>query len=40
VFYETKPGADGKRAVAYADGHVKRLTASEWANAKTKSHIK
>jgi len=30
IFYEASAEADGKRAVAYLDGHVKRVTDDEW----------
>jgi prepilin-type processing-associated H-X9-DG protein len=30
AFYESTPMADQKRGVAFADGHVKRLTEEEW----------
>jgi hypothetical protein len=31
VLFETSPGPDGMRAVAFGDGHVKRIPESEWA---------
>lgn len=37
LFYEATPGRDGKRAVAFLDGHVKRITEQEWETAKRKS---
>ncbi|RYG45787.1 hypothetical protein EON79_11760 [bacterium] len=33
LFWEEFSWSDGKRAVAYADGHAKRLTEEEWARA-------
>lgn len=33
LLYEDTPWPDGKRTVAFADGHAKRLDASEWAEA-------
>jgi prepilin-type processing-associated H-X9-DG protein len=37
LLYESTPSRDGKRAVAFADGHVKRLDPAEWEAAKKKS---
>ena len=31
AFYEASPASDGTRAVAYADGHVKRERETDWA---------
>jgi prepilin-type processing-associated H-X9-DG protein len=39
LFYESTPSHDNKRAVAYLDGHVKRLDPAEWEMAKRKSGI-
>lgn len=38
--YEAQPGSDGKRAVGFADGHVKRVTPAEWTQIKKDSGIK
>lgn len=40
AIYEADFGSDGKRAVAFADGHVKRVTPAEWAQIKKDSGIK
>lgn len=37
--YEATPTADGARNVAYLDGHVKKLSATEWTDGKAKSRI-
>ena len=39
LLYEAEAGPDGSRSVAFVDGHVKRLTASEWATLKKRSKI-
>jgi len=39
LFYEPTPDSSGRRYVAYADGHVKQITASQWTTQKTASHI-
>jgi prepilin-type processing-associated H-X9-DG protein len=39
ILYEASPSRDGKRAVAFVDGHVKRLDPAEWEMAKRKSGI-
>ena len=39
VYFETTPQADGRRAVLFLDGHVKRLEDSEWQQAKAASHV-
>ncbi len=31
MFYETMPWPDGRRAVAYTDGHVKHVASDVWA---------
>ena len=40
MLYEMQPATDSKRGVAFADGHVKRVTAAEWAKIKKQSGIK
>ncbi len=40
VFYEKNLDSDGGRNVAFADGHVKWVRASEWETVKKKSKIK
>lgn len=40
AIYEADFGSDGKRAVGFADGHVKRVTAAEWTKIKKDSGIK
>lgn len=40
LFYESTPWEDGRRGVAYADGHAKRLTADEWTRAQATLHLK
>ncbi len=40
AIYEADFGSDGKRSVAFADGHVKRVTADEWTKIKKDSGIK
>jgi hypothetical protein len=37
--YQSKPGKDGKRGVAFVDGSIKRLTGAEWTDLKVKSNI-
>jgi len=37
--YEAGPAPDGKRAVVYVDGHVKRIPETEWPQIKKTSHI-
>ena len=37
AFYEASPAADGTRAVAYADGHVKRELETDWARIRALS---
>jgi len=37
LFYEATPARDGKRAVAFADGHVKRILDPEWEMLRRKS---
>ncbi len=39
AIYEAQVGSDGRRGVAFADGHVKRVTASEWTQLKKHSEI-
>ncbi len=39
ALYEAQVGSDGKRGVAFEDGHVKRVTASEWTKLKEHSGI-
>lgn len=40
TIYEAKIGSDGRRAVGFADGHVKRVTVDEWTKIKKDSNIK
>jgi prepilin-type processing-associated H-X9-DG protein len=37
-FWEKKPAADGRRAVLYADGHVKRELETEWPKIMARSN--
>ncbi|MDQ2732125.1 MAG: hypothetical protein M3Y56_10730 [Armatimonadota bacterium] len=39
MIYEATPGTDGKRAVAFVDGHVKRISETDWPKLKRDSHI-
>lgn len=39
VYFETSPQADGRRAVLFLDGHVKRLEDPEWQQFKAASHV-
>ncbi|HUJ09131.1 MAG TPA: hypothetical protein VL171_03830 [Verrucomicrobiae bacterium] len=39
VVYETKPAADGTRGVLFLDGHVSRVTESDWRQLKVYSSI-
>lgn len=39
ALYEAQMGSDGKRGVAFEDGHIKRMTASEWTQLKKHSEI-
>ncbi len=39
VFYETKPGKDGTRGVAFADGQGKRIPEKQWPALKQASKI-
>lgn len=39
LFYEMSAGDDGYRAVAYADGHVKRVSETEWPQIKKASRV-
>ena len=39
AYFETSPQADGRRAVLFLDGHVKRLEDPEWQQAKAASHV-
>lgn len=39
MLFEAAPYRDGARAVAYVDGHVKKLSASAWEAAMSLSHI-
>jgi prepilin-type processing-associated H-X9-DG protein len=39
VYYEPSDGADGRRGAAFADGHVSRLSPSEWEMAKKASRL-
>ncbi len=39
VYFETSPQADGRRAVLFLDGHVKRLEDPEWQQLKAASHV-
>ncbi len=40
AIYEAQPDSNGIRAVAFADGHVKRITPAEWTKIKKDSGIK
>lgn len=40
ALYEVNSDTDGKRAVAFADGHVQRVTEAEWTKIKKVSKIK
>ena len=40
ALYEAEVGSDGKRGVAFADGHVKRVRPIEWTKIKKDSRIK
>ena len=39
VLYEDAPEPDNTRAVAFLDGHVKRVPESEWPRLKSASHV-
>lgn len=39
AYFETSPQADGRRAVLFLDGHVKRLEDPEWQQVKAASHV-
>jgi prepilin-type processing-associated H-X9-DG protein len=39
LFYEMSAGDDGHRGVAYADGHVKRVSETEWPQIKKASRV-
>lgn len=39
IFYQAEPGADGKRGVAFADGHAERVSAEEWEQLRQESRI-
>ena len=39
VFYEEEPGGDGKRGVAFLDGHAARVGEAEWEKVKAESGI-
>ena len=39
VFYQVEPGPDGKRGVAFADGHVQRVSEAEWEELRESSGI-
>ncbi len=39
LFYESKPWKDGKRLVAYSDGHVKVLDSDAWKKAEPYLHL-
>jgi prepilin-type processing-associated H-X9-DG protein len=39
LFYEMSAGDDGRRGVAYADGHVKRVSETEWPQIKKASRV-
>ena len=40
VIFESAPGADGTRGVGFLDGHVARVTETEWTLIKKQSKIK
>ncbi len=39
LFYEAAPASDGTRAVAFADGHVKRISETDWPQVKRRSRM-
>lgn len=39
MIYEASPGPDGMRAVAFVDGHVKRIPETDWPRLNRESHI-
>ena len=39
VFYQAEPGNDGKRGVAFLDGHVQRVSDSQWEELRASSGI-
>lgn len=39
TYFEASPGDDGKRAVLFLDGHVKRIPEAQWPALKAASHI-
>lgn len=39
IFYEDAPDADNMRAVAFLDGHVKRIPEAQWPALKRASHV-
>jgi hypothetical protein len=39
LFYEMSPGDDAHRGVAYVDGHVKRVSETEWPQIKKASRV-
>ncbi len=39
VFYQAEPGKDGRRGAAFLDGHVQRVSDSEWEKLKASSGI-
>jgi prepilin-type processing-associated H-X9-DG protein len=39
VAYQATPGKDGKRGVAFADGHVQQVTEDQWKDLKAGSNI-
>ena len=39
AFYEAHPAADGKRAILFLDGHVKRIKEAEWPLVKRASRV-
>lgn len=39
LYFEASPGDDGKRAVLFLDGHVKRIPEAQWPALKAASHV-
>ncbi len=39
VFYQTQPGPDGMREVAFLDGHTQRVSDADWAKVKEQNGI-
>jgi prepilin-type processing-associated H-X9-DG protein len=39
AFFEPAPAADGRRAVLYLDGHVTRVSETDWPRIRQASRI-